>query len=122
MTKPFSNDLHERAVARVSVGESVRSVAAVLCISASSVVKWAQRARSTGSVAPGKMGGHRPRVLVGQHRDWLLERMKSNFTLRGLVAELGARGVKVTTARSGILCAPSASASKKSVLPAEQDA
>ena len=70
MTKPYSIDLRERAVARVSAGESVRSVAAVLSISASSVVKWAQRERTTGSVAPGQIGGHRPRVLVGEHRDW----------------------------------------------------
>jgi transposase len=95
MTKPYSNDLRERAVARVSAGESVRSVAAVLSISASSVVKWAQRLRATGSVAPGQMGGHRPRVLVGEHREWLLRRVTSDFTLRGLVAELAERGVKV---------------------------
>jgi transposase len=95
MTKPYSNDLRERAVARVSAGESVRSVAAILSISASSVVKWAQRSRATGSVAPGQMGGHRPRVLVGEHREWLLRRVTADFTLRGLVAELAARGVKV---------------------------
>jgi putative transposase len=95
MTKPYSIDLRERAVARVSAGESVRSVAAVLSISASSVVKWAQRERTTGSVAPGQIGGHRPRVLVGEHRDWLLQRVRSDFTLRGLVAELAERGVKV---------------------------
>ena len=95
MTKPYSIDLRERAVARVVAGESVRAVAAVLKISASSVVKWAQRERATGSVAPGQMGGHRPRVLVGDHRTWLLERAKSDFTLRGLVAELAERGVTV---------------------------
>jgi transposase len=95
MTKPYSNDLRERAVARVCAGESVRSVAAVLSISASSVVKWAQRSRATGSVTPGQMGGHRPRVLVGEHREWLLRRVTADFTLRGLVAELAERGVKV---------------------------
>jgi putative transposase len=95
MAKPYSIDLRERAVARVVAGESVRAVAAVLKISASSVVKWAQRERATGSVAPGQMGGHRPRVLVGDHRTWLLERAKSDFTLRGLVAELAERGVTV---------------------------
>lgn len=88
-------DLRERAVARVVAGESVRAVAAVLKISASSVVKRARRDRSTGSVAPGQMGGHRPRVLVGEHRTWLLERAMSDFTLRGLVAELAERGVRV---------------------------
>ena len=42
------------------------------------------------------MGGHKPRTLSGGHRDWLLERCREkDFTLRGLVAELAARGVKV---------------------------
>ena len=95
MTKPYSVDLRERAVARVAAGETVRSVAAVLSVSASSVVKWAQRMRRSGSVVPGKMGGHRPKVLVGAHRDWLLQRMTADFTLRRLVAELAERGVKV---------------------------
>ena len=57
-------------------------------------MRWAQRQRRTGSAAPGKIGGHRQPVL-GAHRDWLLERTKSDFTLRGLVAELGERGIKV---------------------------
>ena len=42
-----------------------------------------------------KIGGHKPRLLAGELRDWLLERSKSDFTLRGLVAELAERGVKV---------------------------
>ncbi|MGH6794819.1 MAG: IS630 family transposase, partial [Methylocella sp.] len=40
MARPYSLDLRERAVARVAAGESVRSVAAVLRLSVSSVVKW----------------------------------------------------------------------------------
>jgi putative transposase len=94
MTRPYSMDLRERAVARVLAGESVRSVAAKLSVSASSVVRWSQRQRRTGSAAPGKIGGHR-RPVLGGHRDWLLDRTKSDFTLRGLVAELGERGVRV---------------------------
>ena len=95
MTRPYSMDLRERAVARVLAGESVRSVAATLSISAASVVRWSQRQRRTGSAAPGKIGGHRKPILAGAHRDWLLERATSDFTLRGLVAELAERGVKV---------------------------
>jgi len=41
----------------------------------SSVVKWAQRYRRTGSVAPGQMGGHRKPVLE-QHRAFILERIR----------------------------------------------
>ena len=57
MTKPYSVDLRERALARVQAGESVRSVADALSISASSVVKWSQRFRATGSVGVGDMLG-----------------------------------------------------------------
>jgi putative transposase len=94
MSRPYSMDLRERAVARVLAGESVRSVAAKLSVSAASVVRWSQRQRRTGSAAPGKIGGHRKPVL-GAHRDWLIERSKTDFTLRGLVAELAERGIKV---------------------------
>ena len=56
---------------------------------------WVRRYRETGSVAPGKIGGYKPNTLGGAHGDWLIERTDTDFTLRGLVAELGARGVKV---------------------------
>lgn len=95
MTKPYSMDLRERAVARVQAGESVRAVADALSISASSVVKWSRRFRATGSAAPSKMGGYRPKAIAGEHRIWLLARTDSDFTLRGLVAELAERGLKV---------------------------
>ena len=96
MAKPYSMDFRERAIARVRAGESVRSVAAALSISPSSVVKWSQRFRSTGSVAPGQMGGHRPRAIAGEQAAWLRQRITGgDFTLRGLVAELAERGLKV---------------------------
>ena len=96
MARPYSMDLRERALARVQEGESVRVAARALSISPSSVVKWAQRFRATGSAAAGKMGGHRPRLLAGEHADFLRERIaQGGFTLRRLVAELAARGLKV---------------------------
>jgi hypothetical protein len=57
MTAPLSNDLRERVVAAVLNGESSRAVAARFEVAVSSVVKWSQRYRATGSVRPGKMGG-----------------------------------------------------------------
>ncbi|WP_155251883.1 helix-turn-helix domain-containing protein, partial [Bradyrhizobium japonicum] len=63
MVRPISNDLRKRAVAAVAKGESCRSVASRFGVAVSSVVKWSQRYRATGSVAPGKMGGHRKPVL-----------------------------------------------------------
>jgi putative transposase len=47
-------------------------------------------------VRPGRMGGHKPRKIAGDHREWLLGRCRErDFTLRGLVAELGERGLKI---------------------------
>ena len=122
MARPYSMDLRERAVARIEAGESVRSVAEALSVSPSSVVKWSQRLRATGSVRPGKMGGHRPRAITGAHRLWLLNRTGSDFTLRGLVAELAGRGLKVDYRTMwSFVRAEGLSFKKKSVLPAEQN-
>ena len=74
MTRPLSNDLRERVVAAVLGGESCRSAAARFGVAVSSVVKWSQRYRATGSVAPGRMGGHRKRVLE-PHRAFVKERI-----------------------------------------------
>ena len=42
------------------------------------------------------MGGYKPKKISGKHRDWLLERYQGrDFTVRGLVAELAERGLKV---------------------------
>jgi putative transposase len=42
------------------------------------------------------MGGHKPRKISGEHRLWLVARCRErDFTLRGLVTELGERGLKV---------------------------
>jgi transposase len=91
-------DLRERMVAAVADGgESCHTAAARFGVAVSTAVKWMQRQRRSGSVAPGQMGGHKPRMLRGAHREWLLARCRAgDFTLRGLVAELLAeRGLKV---------------------------
>lgn len=97
MTRPYSNDLRDRVVAAVQAGESCRAVAARFGIAVSSVVKWHQRYRSTGSVSPGKMGGHRKRVLV-EHRDFIHEQIKRtpHLTLHGMKDILAERGVIVS--------------------------
>jgi transposase len=97
MGRPLSNDLRERVVGAIEAGESCRSVAARFGIAVSSAVKWAQRYRLSGSVAPGKMGGHRKRLLE-PHRAFIVERINqtSHLTLHGLKAELAARGVQVS--------------------------
>jgi putative transposase len=97
MTRPLSNDLRERVVSAVLAGESCRSVAARFDVAVSSVVKWSQRRRATGSVAPGKIGGYRKRVLE-PHRAFIVERINQtpHLTLHGLKAELATQGVRVS--------------------------
>jgi transposase len=97
MARPLSNDLRERVIASVLRGESCRTVASRFGVAVSSVVKWSQRHRATGSVAPGKMGGHRKRLLE-PHCAFIKERIGQtpHLTLHGLKDELAARGVKVS--------------------------
>lgn len=75
MTRPYSNDLRERVVLAFAAGESCRAVASRFGVSVSSVVKWSQRYRATGSVSPGRMGGHRRRVLE-EHRNFIIDQIK----------------------------------------------
>jgi transposase len=97
MTAPLSNDLRERVVGAIEGGESCRSVALRFGIAVSSAVKWSQRYRSTGTVAPGQMGGHRKRILE-PHRAFIAARINQtpHLSLHGLKAELAAHGVKVS--------------------------
>jgi len=97
MIRPLSNDLRERVVAAIAAGAPCRSVAARFGVSVSSVVKWSQRHRATGSVAPGKIGGHRKLVLA-PHRAFIVERIEQTpeLSLHRLKDELVARGVKVS--------------------------
>jgi len=97
MGKPYSLDLRERVVAAVETGGLSRNRAAArFDVAISTVINWVRRFRETGSVAPGKMGGHKPKAITGEYRVFLLDRTQAgDFTLRGLVAELAERGLKV---------------------------
>jgi len=97
MSHAYSLDLRERVVAAVEKGGlSARQAAARFGVGASTAIRWVARVRGTGSVWPSKIGGYKPRAIAGEHHTWLLRRVKEkDFTLRGLVAELAARGLKV---------------------------
>jgi transposase len=97
MTRPLSNDLRERVVAAVLGGASSREAAARFDVAIWSMVMLMQRYPATGSVAPGKMVGHRKRVLL-PHRDFIQERLKQtpHLSLHALKAELAARGASVS--------------------------
>ncbi len=97
MGKPYSMDLRERAVRAVEIeGLSRREAAARFDVAPSTVVNWVRRLRDTGDLSPGQMGGHCVPKIAGDHRTWLIERCHARaFTLRGLVAELCERGLRI---------------------------
>jgi putative transposase len=98
MTKPYSIDLRERVVLAVEQeGMSRHQAAARFGVAVSSAIRWVARFRTTGSAAPAKIGGYKPKALRGGHADWLIVRCKEkDFTISQLVTELEmVRGLKV---------------------------
>ena len=96
MGKPYPMELRTRVVAAVEGGLSCNKAARRFQVAISTAINWARRKKETGSLAPGQMGGHKPRSIRGEHEVWLLERIqRGDYTLRGLVAEFGERGLKV---------------------------
>src|SRR5438552_7514666 len=68
------------------------------------------------------MGGHKPKAISGEHRAWLLERTKTrDFTLRGLVAELAERGLKVDYRSAWNFVHAERLSFKKTVVASERD-
>ena len=117
MAKPYSRDLRERVVAAVE-GLSRRKATAQFGIGTG--INWLRRLRDTGSVLP--VGGHKPKAIVNAHRGFLLIRIKEkDFTLRGLVTELGPSAAsRSMTGRYGTSSMPRNSASKKPCAPANR--
>lgn len=97
MPRPYSDDLRERVAHSVACGRTCRETAALFGVSVASVVRWSQRQRETGSAASKPMGRQQPSSLA-PHRDWILARLDAvpDATLRGLVRELGDRGVETS--------------------------
>lgn len=96
MSKPYSEDLRERVVAAVEGGVSRRQAAGVFDVGVSTVIRWVQRFRATGSVAAKPMGGdHRSRLTA--ERTWILQRIEAepDLTVEELRGELKDRGIVV---------------------------
>ena len=121
MARPYSTDLRERAVNMVLGGATCRETAAVFRVGVSSVVRWSQRQRETGSCGAKPMGGHRPVRLLPE-RDWLLARVAAapDLTVRALRAELIARGVAVSYGAVWSFLAAEGLTFKKTLRAAEQ--
>lgn len=103
MARPYSMDLRDRAMERLGSGQTTYEVAAALKVAVSSVIKWADRKRRLGSAAPGRMGGHKPYRISGDHRSLVLDAVERNphVTLHQLAALLKARGLAVHPASVG---------------------
>jgi transposase len=83
MGKPYSMDLRERVIAAVKTGGmSCNRAAKQFGIGVSTAINWVKRVRETGSVKPGKMGGHKRKAISGEHRLWLLQRIKGASACR----------------------------------------
>ncbi len=97
MVRPHSMDLREHAMQRLATGETTYQVAAALNVAVSSVIKWAQKQKKSGSVEPGKMGGHKPFVIDGEHKTSVLNHIKKTpvASLGDIVQLLDKRGLKV---------------------------
>jgi len=95
MGRPYSDELRERVVRSVIKGGLSRhQAAAQFGVGISTAINWVQRFHETG-VKPDQIGGYRPKKIAGPHREWLMQRCRTDFTVRGLVAELAERGLKV---------------------------
>jgi len=97
MVKAYSNDLRQRCVDAMVGGESASKISARFGVAKSSVIKWHQRYRSTGSVCPSVMGGNRGSCLE-PHRDFILDQIQhtSHLTVRRLAAILKDKGIHVS--------------------------
>lgn len=95
MGRPYSLNLRERVVAVISAGMNGQKAAQHFNIGNSSALRWARRARETGSPNAKPMGGTWPFVLEA-HRCWITARLteKLDLTLRAMAAELKALGAK----------------------------
>ena len=92
----YSLDLRKRVVAAIEGGMSRNQAAKQFGVAISTAIGWMQRVEETGSVAPGQMGGHKPKAVWETMLSGCRRRIKDgDFTIRGLVAELAGRGLKV---------------------------
>src|SRR5579883_493632 len=83
MTKPYSLDLRDRVVYAVEhEGMSRHQAAARFGIAVSTAIRWVARFRKTGSAAPSKMGGYKPKTLRGDHALWLIARCHQKISLQ----------------------------------------
>lgn len=94
MTAPLSKDLRLRVVRAIDGGLSRRAAAAKFDVSIASAVRWYQRYKQTGSVAPDVIGGdrssHRVELHAAKVLGWVDE--KRDISLVEIAEKLAAEG------------------------------
>jgi hypothetical protein len=114
MGKPYSVDLRKRVVAAIEGGMSRNQAAKQFGVAISTAIGWMQRVEQTGSVAPGQMGGHKPKAISGEHAIWLSQRIKNDILpCADSLPSSPDAALRSTTARCGSSSMPRSSASKK---------
>lgn len=100
MPKPYSGDLRARVIGDIASGASRREAAEHYAISPSVVVIWAQRFKTTGSVAAKPSGGSTS--PLERHAEFLLALVadKPDLTLDEIVAAMGKR--RIAGSRSAV--------------------
>ncbi len=93
MTKPLSNDLRERVIDAVANGTSCHAAAERFGIVPSTAVKWTQRWRDTGSLAPRPQGGDKRSGRIEVHAEEILSLIEArrDITLAEIAAHLEER-------------------------------
>src|SRR5258707_4654241 len=90
MARPYSMDLRQRVIGAVEEERLSRHEAASrFGVSASAAIKWVKRFETTGSMATGQIGGHRPKGVPGEHSQWPPATLpQPGFTPTGLIFAL----------------------------------
>jgi transposase len=97
MAKALSIDLRRRVVDAVEQGLSRRQAAERFGVSAASAIRWLDRLKKQGAVAPKRQGGDRKSGRIAAEADFLLGEVAKtrDVTLVELQEKLKARGIGV---------------------------
>jgi transposase len=96
MPAPYSQDLRERVIGFMALGDSARAAARRFDVSISSATRWAQRWRAEGHARPRAMGGDR-RSRLREHRVKVLQLIaqQPDLSLQEIRSALAASGITV---------------------------
>lgn len=97
MARTLSQDLRDRVVAAINSGMSCRAAAAHFGVSASSAIRWRQRALEHGQAVARPRGGDRHSGKIEAHGGFIraLIAEQGDMTLAEVQARLSERGTSV---------------------------